>query len=434
MKLPATLLLLSISGALLAGCGGSSSGGSGSSTTTVGAAETVAVGTGPSPSPTSTAPAAQIGFTGATATQSWSLSSDVPMAQAVQIVNSGTQTSQFQLGHNGEPIFLSIADLKAHIQAQADAFTNEPLARKGWRYLHANVSHLPPISEDNWAYSALVTVNSVGFGECGQYATALVETLLAANQTARVMGLTGHIVPEVYDGLDWHMYDPDLGVYYYDRTGQVASVATLSADTDLILNPIQPVLPNDGTQEAYSTVISAIYGDGEHYDATWTFLYQGAALSPRITLPPGASFTYPGKFLPQVIGYNVSGTTLIPNVSEYAAEAKLDLPSGWTGTLNQLPLVLWDVQGSGTVTLNGVSYSAGSAELTSVLQQYSNSQLYTSITVNQSSGVSLIFLINWYRFAITPTMTVTAYGNETSGLNATVVTLDSAYWLGPRPQ
>ena len=354
---------------------------------------------------------------------SWSLATSTPSTDAVQLTNTGTANVSFELTHNGESIYGSVADLAAHIAALPDAVPNEVLARKTWRYLHGTVIHWAPISELNWSYSALVLVNSTGFGECGQYSSAFTEVIQQQGLVGRIRGLVGHVVPEVQDAAGWHMYDPDLGVYYNLPDGTVASVDQLSADLSLILDPVNPVLPISSQPEAYSNLIAGIYGDGQHYDGTDAFLYQGPALSPSVQLPPGASFTYPGNWTGPVVGYDVSNG-LVPYPAAFASEAKLDLPAGWSGTLT-LPLVLWDVQGTGSVAINGTTYAAGSPALTAALQQYDSGSLATSINVLSSSSLSLIFLINPTRFAMVPTLNISARGINVSQLAAAVLTLST---------
>jgi hypothetical protein len=82
----------------------------------------------------------------------------------------------------------------------------------------------------------VISLNVWGYGFCDDTANNTEVLAKAAGFTgARVWGLNGHVVAELYYNKGWHMFDPDMEVFAPlkpSNTGQ-ASVAQIAADPDL---------------------------------------------------------------------------------------------------------------------------------------------------------------------------------------------------------
>jgi hypothetical protein len=95
-------------------------------------------------------------------------------------------------------------------------------------------------------------------------------------------------------------------------------------------------------------------------------------------------------------------------------QARIDLPRGWTGNL-ALPLWLWDIQGAGSVRIDGIVYTAGSEELVERLRYRLPVR---SIEVLDSQDMSLIMQINIVRFDVRETNAVNLTGLDVWALQA----------------
>jgi len=314
-----------------------------------------------------------------------------PQSDAVTVANPGTAAIDFELRHNGNLAFTSMDQLVAAIRALPDEIPAEPLERKIWRFVRDNVYHAPAVAEQGWLLGTWPTLNSFGWGFCANVSAVFRQIAEAAGYEARIWELTGHVVPEIRIGTEWHMYDPDLAVYYHKPDGTVASVEELAANPALVSSPHSPIFSPGGNDVVYGPVVTDIYataGDNRVVAYVSTEPFAGS----RITLPAGATLTYPGRWTPDPIGYD--GVT--PYVIPQFRQARLRLPATHTGPL-PLAWVLWDVQGTGRVRARGQEFAAGSSELRSFLAQPGASVTELEVLEN-SGGLDLVFMINatWY--------------------------------------
>jgi hypothetical protein len=158
-------------------------------------------------------------------------------------------------------------------------------------------------------------------------------------------------------------------------------------------------------------------------------------VSGRFDLPPGATLTYPGRWTNPPIAYEVFGSLTresdLPQWRSIAAaqgtdtplpipfhrQAKMDLAEGWTGRLS-LPLWLWEIQGSGTVRINGTDYAIGSAELAERLQHRVPPR---ELEIIEGSNVSLIMQINFVTFYMLEDTSIALTGRDVWALTPAAV-------------
>lgn len=95
------------------------------------------------------------------------------------------------------------------------------------------------------SFHPLMMMMSFGHFECTGWGWVPAEALTAAGLKARrVVGQNdGHTIYEVfYEGLDgkagWHAFDPFQAWYFLNRSGEVASCAEITADPDLVHDPV----------------------------------------------------------------------------------------------------------------------------------------------------------------------------------------------------
>jgi hypothetical protein len=256
----------------------------------------------------------------------------------VRFINHAAETRSVTLRINGAALD-SMADLMFEVLALPAERADEPLQRRAWRYLVKSSAHAWPITGGSFQHQAELFLRSVGRGLCDDVAQALSFTWQAMGYETRVMGLSGHVVPEVLVDGRWELYDPDYRVHYLNQHGQVASVADLAGDATLITEPQQR--STDALAEAYDATLAAIYAS-THDNVVEDWLAQvQAPFGPTLDVPAGATVEVRGAGA-------ISVPTTEPGIAVEAASLQLRLPAGYTGTL-QLPYVLTDVTGDGRV-------------------------------------------------------------------------------------
>ncbi|MFQ6048760.1 MAG: hypothetical protein ACE5K7_05290, partial [Phycisphaerae bacterium] len=135
-------------------------------------------------------------------------------------------------------------------------------------------------------------LNSYGYMLCGSHAMLTASVLRQTGYQARVTGLTGHNVAEVfYDGA-WHCIDVDMHALHYRREGDrlvIASCAELCANPELVARPIKPTEPYYLPDRDPADVARNQYRPGfcRYWPAYWYQLH-----SLEFALRPGESLTY----------------------------------------------------------------------------------------------------------------------------------------------
>jgi hypothetical protein len=222
------------------------------------------------------------------------------------------------------------------------------------------------------------------------------------------------VVPEIVIGEAWEMFDPDNMVYYLDATNHIAGVEQLAAMPSLVTSPHNPV---NSTAWPYSQELAGFYATTSNNTVWGDYANTPSGDTARLQLVPGASIVYPGVWAPNPI----STYDTAPPAS---AQLRLRLPAGFTGTVDW-PLVPWDVQGSGTVQLNGVQYAAGSSALSAFLQQAASSP--PAIQVIQASGpLAIVYLVNPMCFSVTPSTSVSVRSVDAWALDLQVTAMPTA--------
>jgi hypothetical protein len=158
--------------------------------------------------------------------------------------------------------------------------------------------------------------------------------------TARVWQLEGHVVGEVLINGRWEMYDPDLKVYYFNASGQIAGAEELMNNPALVTNPINPVLAL--TADAYQQYVATIYSSKTDNEVSHASPLQDVDMTFQV--PPGATLEFP-----DVYETRLDGLKLSPIVSY--TNARLVIPAGFIGTIRE-PLIIHSIGWSSLPTLS----------------------------------------------------------------------------------
>jgi len=352
---------------------------------------------------------------------------------SLRLENDGVVDKTVRLSVNGQ----DLADLPGIIQqivATPVAYSGEPLYRKAWRYLIAHRRDTQPLAISFFQFQPDLWLRSVGSSYCEAQASVLYRIWAAMGYTARVHALTGHVTVEIQVDGHWQVFDPYLGVYYTDRNGQIVGVAELEQDPTLITNPQTPLLPLSAV--AYSSNVAQIFAStSDNYIGTDYMTTEPEPLDSTVQLPAGGylelnaatNVTLPSS----ETGYTVDMSTM-----------KLWVPPGYTGMI-RLPLLLLDVQGTGSLQLIGHTLTAagtidpmhglaalGSLDTTAthpsihdVLQNFyfhaSSDVGVTEVQVNSSGadGLTLTLMANPLLFPSPQQLTVRADGADMEGLH-----------------
>ena len=120
-----------------------------------------------------------------------------------------------------------------------------------------------------------------------------------------------------------------------------------------------------------------------------------ATLPPRplvVTLPPGASLRFPGRFAPAPLDY--SGA---PIGVDYT-DLMLRLPAGTTGEIPN-PFILHALRGTGVVALGGQVFEIGSAELQAAIDGRTD-PLERMELLEAQTAIEVIYLLNKVRWTL----------------------------------
>ena len=110
-----------------------------------------------------------------------------------------------------------------------------PTPQSAWQFVVENTfTVLPAYTTENWQHEPLLFLNSIGGGLCDDRASVLAAIWRAQGDSSRVIGLEGHVVPEIYKNNKWQMYDPSLEIFYCDSNSLILSVGEIENSPERI--------------------------------------------------------------------------------------------------------------------------------------------------------------------------------------------------------
>jgi hypothetical protein len=268
-----------------------------------------------------------------------------PSSAYLSIRNGSAGVVAYRMAFN-KKLGLTRQEIIREIEAMEPQFPDESMPRKVWRFIRDNRYHFTPLTSAPWFSSAALFFNSAGFGFCDDSAALFYQLMTGMGYTARVWGLSGHVVAEALVNDRWEMWDPDLEVYYHNRDGLVAGVEELAIDPTLIRQPVDPILP--GASWPYQQVVADIYSSRSD-----NFLYPPDPMADSPTtleIPPGGTFEFPDIYETPL---DAIETTRVPSYTN----ARLVVPAGFSGTVN-IPLLIHSIGWSNSPRLSVVTRNA----------------------------------------------------------------------------
>jgi hypothetical protein len=307
----------------------------------------------------------------------------------LRFVNHSDQNRSIRIEINGVALD-SLDGLVSEVLALPAERGDEPLHRRAWRYVVRRSGHSWPITEGNFQHQPELFLRSVGRGFCDDVAQALALMWQVMGYEARVVWLSGHVVPEVLVDGRWELYDPDYRVYYLDRQGQVASVDDIENDETLMTSPLLRMA--GAANGAYGDSLADIYSSVHDNNVSEPKTYATSApFGPTLDLPAGATLELRGAGA-------IAVQTIDAGTAIEVASLELKLPPGFKGTV-RLPYVLTDITGDGRLVWIGVITDVPPLGLaTSIANRNQNqpSVGITSVDVQQVGprGLTLTMMVN----------------------------------------
>lgn len=332
------------------------------------------------------------------------------------LANTSENDVRFQLKINGG-FFLTENDIVQAIREMKPAFPGEPEENKAWRYVMGKVKFSAPITQENWSHSTELLFNSIGNGQCDDLAFALYRIWGLMGFQSRIWNLGGHVVPEVFTGGKWKLYDPSYQVYYLNRKGEIAGVEELSSDPDLIVHPLKRAVYPEGDAvsmtKGFSRLAYQLYSTKADNAVNEFFTAPAPLENLAFILPPGAAMTFPAVYdsLPFVRSYHTPDLGFLCVALQTEAITHL-----------QLPLVPYAIEGAGKVFINAKEYTIHSKELNTYLRDFSVFQ--KCLTFPQNTSVKVYYLLNDQAYALADQNKVSLTGHDVSGLRLHVETHD----------
>lgn len=155
----------------------------------------------------------------------------------IYLENNNNQSVHFQFKIN-DFFPLEMKDIVRSIK-DSSVKKNIPIEEEAWRYVSKATFGSTPLTSENWQHNPILFLNSIGGGFCDDRASVLAATWKNWYDSVRIIGLNGHVVPEVKSHEKWKMYDPDRMVAYLNGDNKICSLSELEDSTQFISNPTQ---------------------------------------------------------------------------------------------------------------------------------------------------------------------------------------------------
>ena len=345
------------------------------------------------------------------------LKAQSPEQSAIRISNPGISPAQFSIKLNGL-FFRNEDDLKTHIEKSKS--DSEAIEISAWRFVKDHTYFEEPLTDTNWIHGSAIFLNSLGFGYCDDKAAALAFLWERLGFFSRVWSLGGHVVPEVHDGNWWRMYDPEYEVYYRLPDGSTASVAELEATPALIRYGYAHKMPCNNihglwNRYSYKTAVTYYTADNNKINNWYSEPLEDYEF--EISIPPGGTFEFPGRYEPSLLNYQNDTITVYAN-------ARLTIPKTWVGEVS-IPLVVHTIRGKGTIEIDSIQYDIGSHELIHLINGR-QAFIHDFAFSNLESGVEVIYLVNPLLLAMQLENVLELNGNGVADLQVDLVGLSDA--------
>lgn len=330
-----------------------------------------------------------------------------PYSQVVKI--TANQNSEFKFNLNNSIVY-SKSDIYNKIDKIPLQTVNEDKITSIFRWTQENVDINVPITQTLPVSGSVIhTFNSYVAGECGSLAVMFHNVLdnyygTHNYNTTLPSHKSNYIDSAYFDiGYQFLLYD---GVYKYP------TIEEIKADKLLVTEPARMT----GVSSIYS---SAKWDEIKVYSRDTTYEIHSSYDSLEMKLPSGGTFVFPYKSANAPKNY--AGADI------YYGSGLGTFTTGITGIV-QMPFNLTQITGTGTVLVDGTTYTlpTNNAALKTVLQAYI--KFYTTFEIlTNTGGISAEYIVNPRR------MLLYNYNQINKGIISGDITVESVSTATPIP-
>ncbi len=342
------------------------------------------------------------------------LHSETPIQSQITIENQGKKDARFFMKLNNG-FYRSENEIADEIKKMPEEYSGELLERKAWRYVIKNVKFSKPLSSENWQHSPVLMINSIGNGICDDLSSTLHILWRALGLQSRVWALEGHVVPEVFSNGKWHMYDPSHQTYYLNRKNEIAGVEELSKHPELITEPIGRVGVENGNAVTYalahSEKMANTYSSVSNNAINSWYNFDFSLVDTFFRLPAGATIKFP-------VSRSNSEIQTCNSFSSSYSFLSVEVNGKETAEISA-PLILYAIEGAGTISIDNKQFQINSEELQKYLNDFSMFHQHVTL-VGKNTNATIFYLLNSRAISINHTNTLFWGGYNTEGLHAEI--------------
>lgn len=322
--------------------------------------------------------------------------------KTIEILNNSADPMQFDILVDDANLFSNFGLFKA---AGGNIFAHKSIEhiKEIFNFVCISTYHKDYKHSSNILYNPSVAISSIGGGLCSLRSGVLTNLLRMNGYKAVSYVLSGHVITLVnYNGRNL-VFDPDLGLWYYNAQGLIASYEELCNNPEFITKPVNPVLDKSNPDffSAYSPETANLYSSiSDNYILNTGYSSENNGLKDFI-LPSSAQMS-----IPVIPAIN-------PNRSAYAV---IKLPIGVTGVVST-PFILASVVGNCLVKFN--------SNRICVDDEYffeENNLIYGNINILENKeGIVLYFFVNPCFFSAVSQTKISICSNTINSSNVSVV-------------
>ena len=279
---------------------------------------------------------------------------------------------------------------------------------KAFYFLLPRTFHYPELTDQfdsaPWVTSPMLMVNSFGFGTCGTHAGVLSKIWKEQGYVSRERHLFGHAVPEVFDGNNWIMLDPDKSACYFDRNMKLVGIDDLKANPELIMleNRVvtyerkQNEFPQSDAVRSVAEIV--LNSNGKFLAPKETSLSETDWMPLSIMIPPNATFSFPFDGTEVFFAENIDlvqehGEKVLTPQYKYAI---LEVEKGFVGDI-RIGLYPFKIEGDCVLRINDQNKTKRSSEFDQI-NAFRSERIFahTISLIEVKSSVKIYYLLNNY--------------------------------------
>lgn len=272
----------------------------------------------------------------------YDLKTEQPDLKFLEISNTSDQINRFRIVYDNidftnSESFISDLSKKYPVDKKENAYMS--IFRFVWEYTF----HAPDYINQNWTYSPMLMLNSLGGGLCGKRSAVLTNLLKTLELDTRSININNHVVNELKLSDGYKILDPSTGLIFEMGNGRVASYYDIILNKNVLRNSKTSIRSSNDYSEQLivnESILVDFYSKIFSHRSFETE-YHNQKLQDYFEIPPGSSIKFTFKDL-----------TNYPDMGL----AILKIPAGYTGKVTT-PLVPAAINGKGKVQYQNLIFN-----------------------------------------------------------------------------